>query len=203
MIIVIMKPISPYKNIVQHTRIMLEPYQINSDIRNQLKINLKKKVEKKCNKNGFVDEVYKIITYGDGIMQPENLSGNVLYNIKYHCRLCLPIENSIIIGQVKLINIDLVVVINGPILTFITRDKIDNTIWDITDNYKNKNKQNQQLKVGDYVLVQIVNKRINSGDIQMKTIGRLLDFASDEQINEYFEKSKEEMISVDTSNFII
>jgi DNA-directed RNA polymerase subunit E'/Rpb7 len=198
-----MKPISPYKNIVQHTRIMLEPYQINSDIRNQLKINLKKKVEKKCNKNGFVDEVYKIITYGDGIMQPENLSGNVLYNIKYHCRLCLPIENSIIIGQVKLINIDLVVVINGPILTFITRDKIDNTIWDITDNYKNKNKQNQQLKVGDYVLVQIVNKRINSGDIQMKTIGRLLDFASDEQINEYFEKSKEEMISVDTSNFII
>ncbi len=203
MIILIMKPISPYKNIIQYTRIMLEPYQINSDIRNQLKINLKKKVEKKCNKNGFVDEVYKIITYGDGIMQPENLSGNVLYNIKYHCRLCLPIENSIIIGQVKLINIDLVVVINGPILTFITRDKIDNTIWDISDKYKNKNKQNQQLKVGDYVLVQIVNKRINSGDIQMKTIGRLLDFASDDQINEYFEKSKEEMISVDTSNFII
>ena len=203
MIIVIMKTNSPYKNIVQYTRIMLEPYQINSDIRNQLKINLKKKVEKKCNKNGFVDEVYKIITYGDGIMQPENLSGNVLYNIKYHCRLCLPIENSVIIGQVKLINIDLVVVINGPILTFITRDKIDNTIWDISDNYKNKNKQNQQLKVGDYVLVQLINKRINSGDVQIKTIGRLLDFATDEQINEYFEKSKDEMLNVDTSNFII
>ncbi len=207
MIIDIMKPISPYKNIAQYTRIMLEPYQINSDIKNQLKINLKKKVEKKCNKNGFVDEVYKIISYGDGIMHPENLSGNVLYNIKYHCRLCLPIENSIIIGQVKVINIELVVVMNGPIITFISKDKIDTSIWDMSDSFKNK-KNNQQLKVGDYVLVQIVNKRINSGDTQIKTIGRLIDFATDDQITEYFEKSKEEILGVDTtnqdqSNFII
>lgn len=208
MIIHIMKPISPYKNIAQYTRIMLEPYQINSDLKNQLKINLKKKVEKKCNKNGFVDEVYKILSYGDGIMQPENLSGNVLYNIKYHCKLCLPIENSIIIGQVKVINIELVVVINGPILTFIPRDNIDNNIWDVLDNFKNKNKENQRLKVGDYVLVQLINKRINSGDTQIKTIGKLLDFASEEQIKDHFETSKEEITSVDTndqdqSNFII
>lgn len=203
-----MKPISPYKNIAQYTRIMLEPYQINSDISNQLKINLKKKVEKKCNKNGFVDEVYKILYYGDGVMHPENLSGNVLYNIKYHCRLCLPIENSIIIGQVKVINIELVVVINGPILTFIPRDNIDPTYWDVSNNFKNKKKENTKLNLGDYVLVQIINKRINSGDNQIKTMGKLLDFATDEQIKEYFESSKEEITSVDTneedqSNFII
>ena len=203
-----MKAVSPYKNIAQYTRIMLEPYQINSDISNQLKINLKKKVEKKCNKNGFVDEVYKILHYGDGVMHPENLSGNVLYDIKYHCRLCLPIENSIIIGQVKVINIELVVVINGPILTFIPRDNIDATYWDISNNFKNKKKDNTKLKVGDYVLVQIINKRINSGDTQIKTMGKLLDFASEEQIKEYYESSKEEILGVDTneqdqSNFII
>lgn len=203
-----MKPISPYKNIAQYTRIMLEPYQINSDISNQLKINLKKKVEKKCNKNGFVDEVYKILYYGDGVMHPENLSGNVLYNIKYHCRLCLPIENSIIIGQVKVINIELVVVINGPILTFIPRDNIDPKYWDVSNNFKNKKKENTKLNLGDYVLVQIINKRINSGDNQIKTMGKLLDFATDEQIKDYFETSKEEITSVDTneedqSNFII
>ena len=205
--ITIMKPISPYKNIEQYTRIMLEPYQLNSDIRNQLKINLKKKVEKKCNKNGFVDEVYKIISYGDGIMRPENLSGNILYNIKYHCRLCLPIENSIIIGQVKVINIELVVVINGPIITFIPRENIDTTIWDVLDNFRNK-KNNKRLNVGDYVLVQIVNKRINSGDTQIKTMGLLLDFAQEAHIKEYYETGKDELTSVDTnqqdeSNFII
>ena len=203
-----MKPISPYKNIVQYTKIMLEPYQINSDLRNHLKINLKKKVEKKCNKNGYVDEVYKILSYGDGIMHPENLSGNVLYNIKYHCKLCLPIENSIIIGQVKVINIELIVVINGPILIFIPRDNIDVSLWDVTDNFKNKKKENTKLNVSDYVLVQIMNKRINSGDTQIKTMGKLLDFATDKQINEYFESTKTEIMSVNTheqdqSNFII
>lgn len=202
-----MKPVSPYKNVDQYTRIMLEPYQINSDIRNQLKINLKKKIEKKCNKNGFVDEVYKIVSFGDGIMQPENLSGNVLYNIHYQCRLCLPIENSIIIAQIKVINIELVVAVNGPIFTFIPRDNIDTNIWDILDNFKHKKKTNTRLNVGDFILVQIVNKRINSGDTQIKTIGRLLDLATDTQVNDFYESNKE-ILDVNTnepdqSNFII
>ena len=66
------KLVSPYKNIKQHTRIKLEPYHMNSDIRNNMKMVLKKKVEKKCNKNGFIDEVFKILEFSDGIMIPEN-----------------------------------------------------------------------------------------------------------------------------------
>ena len=58
-------PINPYKNVVQYTKVSLEPHQMNSDISIHLKANLKKKVEKKCNKNGFVDQVYKILLYGD------------------------------------------------------------------------------------------------------------------------------------------
>jgi DNA-directed RNA polymerase subunit E'/Rpb7 len=203
-----MKPISPYKNVEQYTQILLEPYQMNSDIRIHLKANLKKKVEKKCNKNGYVDEVYKILEYGDGIMKPENLSGNVLYNIKYHCKLCLPIENSIIISQVKVINQDLVITINGPIMNFIPRDNIDTSVWDILENFKHKNKANEKLKIGDYVLVQILNKRINSRDTQIKTICKLLDFASENQVKDYFINNNDEFINVNTNeedqtNFII
>jgi DNA-directed RNA polymerase subunit E'/Rpb7 len=203
-----MNPISPYKNVEQYTQILLEPYQMNSDIRIHLKSNLKKKVEKKCNKNGYVDEIYKIISFGDGIMKPENLSGNVLYNIKYHCRLCLPIENSIIISQVKVINQDLVITINGPIMNFIPRDNIDTSIWDILENFKHKNKENEKLKLGDYVLVQILNKRINSRDTQIKTICKLLDFANEDQIIKYFKNGNDDFINIDTneedqSNFII
>lgn len=203
-----MKPISPYKNVEQYTQILLEPYQMNSDIRIHLKANLKKKVEKKCNKNGYVDEVYKILEYGDGIMKPENLSGNVLYNIKYHCKLCLPIENSIIISQVKVINQDLVITINGPIMNFIPRDNIDTSFWDVLENFKHKNKENDKLKIGDYVLVQILNKRINSRDTQIKTICKLLDFASEDQVKDYFINNNDEFINVNTNeedqtNFII
>ena len=52
-----MKLISPYRNIKQTTNISLESYYLNSDIRNNIKIVLKKKVEKKCNENGYIDEV--------------------------------------------------------------------------------------------------------------------------------------------------
>jgi DNA-directed RNA polymerase subunit E'/Rpb7 len=206
-----MIPISPYKNVEQYTKVLLEPYQMNSDISIHLKANLKKKVEKKCNKIGFVDEVHRILSYGDGIMKPENLSGNVLYDIKYHCRLCLPIKNSIIISQVKVINPDLVITINGPIFNFIPRDHIDTTIWDVLANFKHKNIKNTNLKLKDYVLVQILNTRINSGDTQIKTICKLLDFASENDIKEYFVSNKlEEVNDINTdeteqneSNFII
>jgi DNA-directed RNA polymerase subunit E'/Rpb7 len=182
-----MKPVSPYRNVEQYTRILLEPYQMNSDIRNSLKLNLKKKVEKRCNKNGYVDEVYKILSLKDGVMPPENLSGSSIYDIKYHCRLCLPIENSIIISQVKMVNQELIVTNNGPIITFIGRENVDTNIWDITENYQHKEQKNVKLNVGDFVLIQILQKRISKGDTQIKTIGKLLDLASEQQVKNYFD----------------
>ena len=81
-----MSLVSPYKDIKQYTKISIHPYQLNSDIRNNMKLSLRKKVEKKCNKNGFIDQVYRIISFEDGKLIPENLSGNVIYNVCYHCK---------------------------------------------------------------------------------------------------------------------
>jgi DNA-directed RNA polymerase subunit E'/Rpb7 len=179
--------ITPYKNVEQYTRIIIEPHQMNSDIRNHMKYNLKKKVEKKCNKNGYVDDIYKITSYSDGYMIPENLSGNAIYDVSYHCKLCIPIENSIIIGQVKVINQELIVAINGPIMMFIPRENVDPTYWiNNIDNFIHKEKSNIKLNIGDYVCVQIINKRINQYDTQIKTIGRLLDLPTTKQVEKYF-----------------
>ena len=180
-----MKLVSPYRNIKQYTRISVEPYHMNSDIRNNMKIILKKKVEKKCNKNGFVDEVYRIIEYSDGIMPPENLNGSAIYNITYHCKLCIPVENTSIIGMIKVINQELVVAVNGPIMFFIPKENVDTNVWDIPDGYMNK-KSNNKLQVGNYIKIQIVNKRINMNDSIIKSIGKLLDFATDEEVDKYF-----------------
>jgi DNA-directed RNA polymerase subunit E'/Rpb7 len=191
-----MNIISPYKNVEQFTKIVLEPYQMNSDIRNNLKINLKKKVEKKCNKNGYVDEIYKILSYSDGIMLPENLSGNAIYELSYHCKLCIPIENSIIIGQVKIINSDLVALINGPIMIFVPRYNIDTTYWNIAESFTHKTKKNVKLTVGDFICVQVLTKRINQNDTQIKIIGKLLDIATPEDVETYFGSK------IEGSNFI-
>jgi len=197
-----MNIISPYKNVEQYTRIIIEPHQMNSDIRNHMKYNLKKKVEKKCNKNGYVDEIYRITYYSDGFMIPENLSGNAIYNITYHCKLCIPIENSIIIGQIKVINQELVVAINGPIMIFIPRENIDPLYWNNNiDNFTHKEKTNIKLNIVDYVCIQIINKRINQYDTQIKTIGRLLDIPTTKQIEQFYGSKIDEVNEIN-DNFI-
>jgi len=206
-----MNIISPYKDVEQYTRIKILPHQLNSDIRNHMKLNLKKKVEKKCNKNGFIDNVYRITGYRDGIMHPENLSGVVIYDVSYHCRMCIPVENSVLIAQIRLISQDLIFAVNGPIVVFISRDNVDSNIWDIEENFLHK-KEKDRLKTNRYVKVEIIAKKINNGDHQIKTIGRLLDYATNTEVEKYYgsviqtdnfieEEEKEE--EEDDSNFII
>ena len=177
--------VSPYLNISQYTKVLLKPHQMNSDIKNNLKMNLKDKVEKKCNKNGYIDTVYKIEEYGDGLMPPENLSGAAIYPIVYLCRICMPVENTIIIGQVQVINPVLILAKNGPIYIFIPRDNVDSSVFDVTNEFMHS-KTKQKLKTNQYVKIHIVNKKINKGDSQINAMGRLLDFASEEEVNKYF-----------------
>jgi len=180
-----MKLVSPYHNIKQYTNILIEPYHMNSDIKNHMKNVLQKKIEKKCNKNGYVEEVYRIIEYSDGKMPRENLSGSAIFNITYHCKICIPVENTIIIGLVRVINQDLIIAMNGPIMMFIPKENVDINTWNIQDNYLNKNNL-KKLKPNDYVKIQILDKRINLYDIQIKAMGKLLDNATEEEVNTYY-----------------
>jgi hypothetical protein len=165
---------------------------MNSDIRNNMKIVLKKQVEKKCNKNGFVDEVYRIIEYSDGFMPPENFNACAIYNITYHCKLCCPIENSIIIGQIKVITPDIIIAFNGPIIIFIPKENIYTDIWNIQEfpyilkENNSVDKVNKILSIGNYVKIHIINKRINKNDVEIKAIGKLLTFATYEEIENFF-----------------
>ena len=84
-----------------------------------------------------VDKVYNVIKYSNGVLLPENLSGNITLEISYNCRFCLPVENSTIICQVKGIHQELIIAKNGPITIFIRRNNIKFVEIDAT-NMKNK-----------------------------------------------------------------
>ena len=189
---------SPYRNIIQNTNISIEPYYMNSDIRNNMKIVLKNIVEKKCNENGYIDEVYRITNYKDGNLISENLSGNAIFNVSYHCKICIPIENTIIIGQVKVINQEVIVCMNGPVMIFITKNNIDSNIWEISEGYLHKEKKDK-LSIGQYIKIHIINKNINQGDIQVKAIGILLDYPTTEELNKYYGN----IVETDTENSFI
>lgn len=177
--------VNPYRLINQRTRISVEPYHMNSNIENNMTDIVKENVEKKCNEVGYVDTVYRILKYSEGIMPPENLNGCAIYDITYHCKICIPIEKTIIIGIIKVISQELIVATNGPLMIFIPKENIDTNIWDIPDNYVNK-KTKKKLMIDDYIKIQIMAKRINQNDIQIKIIGYLIDIALPEDVNKYY-----------------
>ena len=191
--------VSPYKNITQYTKVQIKPHMMNSDIKNNMKLVLRKKVEKICNKQGFIDEVFKIESYIEEDIAPENLSGSVNYNIAYHCRICIPIENTQIIAQVKAINQELVLASNGPIMIFIPKDNIDSKVWDATENFLHL-KTRTKLKDNNYIKVEIINKRINQGDFQIKAIAKLIDFATEKEVKDFYNSDINEEVE---DNYIV
>ena len=194
------KIMSPYKNIHQYTKIQLLPHMLNSDIKNNMELVLIQKVEKKCNKNGYIDKVYEITEYGDGYMLPENLLGSVHYNIKYHCRVCIPVENTVIIAQVKRFNPLLIILHNGPVTIFVPKVDIDSTKWDIGSIFTHK-KTGEEVENDRYMKVLIKKTKINQLDTKIKCMGKLIDFASKEETAKYFGNYIEEEVAED--NFII
>ena len=70
-------------------------------------------------------------------------------------------------------------------MIFIPKDNIDTKVWDISDKFLNK-KDNVNLKLNNYIKILVVNKRINQGDHQIKVIGNLLDFATEDEVSNYY-----------------
>jgi DNA-directed RNA polymerase subunit E'/Rpb7 len=207
------KLVSPYIDTEQYAKISLHPYQMTNDVNINLKINLKKKAEKKCNQNGFVNKIYKIVEKSNGIIDAENFNASANFVIKYSCKLCLPVENSLIVGKIRTINRVLMVVENGPILSVVLSSNINN------DNFKTNNQNNlyheksgKELEIGDYVKIKILSKKFNFNDNQIKTMAYLEDTASSDEVSKYFstvtndneitvtEKEEDEMDSED--NFV-
>jgi DNA-directed RNA polymerase subunit E'/Rpb7 len=193
--------VSPYKNTEQFTTIQVQPFHMNSDIISNMEMILKQKVEKKCNKYGFIDKVYNIENYNDGEMVNENFNGAANYKITYNCRVCLPVENTIIVAKVHSVNSELIITTNGPIISFIPKENIDSSIWDISNEVRHKEKD-IVLKQNDYVKIIIARLKVNLNDTQIKTIGVLYDYATKEEKEKYFGSIIEEELD-DEDNFIL
>jgi DNA-directed RNA polymerase subunit E'/Rpb7 len=181
-----MSLVSPYKKLYQYTRVYLTPYNLNSDIKNNIMFTLKKQVEKKCNMNGYVENIYDIAEYTDGDIINEDFSGNVIFNIKYYCKICIPIIDTIIIAKIKLIKQNLIIANNGPLYIFISNNMIDESKWNInTNDIININTKNK-LEPNNLVKIKINKTRIHNSSNKINVIGTLLDFASEKEINDFY-----------------
>ena len=183
---------SPYIDTELYSRILIRPQQINNDIYINLKNNLKKKVEKKCNKYGFITKIYKILDFSEGEVVPENFDSSVVFNVKFSCRICLPVTDTYIICKIDLLNKSLIKASNGPIVCIIGVNYINKKIFslnnkgDIIDN-----NTNEVIKSNDYIVVNIKGTNFFPGDERIVILGGLQSLATKEEIKNYYNENLE------------
>jgi len=191
--------VNPYKNTVFYTRVKLLPYQMNNELYINLKNNLKKKVEKKCNKYGYVNRIIKILTYSDGTINAEDFTGSAVFDIKYSANVCIPIENTKIIVKIEKMNNMAILAKNGPIKVVLKYDKVS-TKFNVVQGTLLYN--NKQVKVGDHLVVSILAKRYYNKDIYISVYGFIEDIPNETDIKDNFEPNLDELETLEeTSKF--
>ena len=70
-------------------------------------------------------------------------------------------------------------------MIFIPKENIDSTKWDISEFIINKETK-KKYDVTSYIKIQIIDKRINQNDTQIKAIGVLLDIPTESEIEKYY-----------------
>ena len=146
---------TPYIDTVLYSKVCIKPYQINNDLYLNLRNNLKKNKEKKCNEYGYITKIYKILDFTDGEVIPENFDASVIYNVSFSCRLCKPILNQKIICKIEFINKLFIKSINGPIIsvTLVKSEDISNKFSINNLNEIHYISTNKKLDPNDFVTI--------------------------------------------------
>jgi DNA-directed RNA polymerase subunit E'/Rpb7 len=176
------------------TKIELHPRQMNADIYLNLKQNLKKTLEGKCNKYGFIYKIIRIEDYLDNIINPENFSGNAVYNIIYVANICIPLVKSTIIVKVENFNKHLILGKNGPINAIIKVTDMNPHIFTIKPNGSIWIQSlNKNLEQNDYIKINIDGKKFYPGDDKIGIMASVLDIATEKEVEEFFTSNLSEL----------
>lgn len=181
--------LNPFTNQIIYTRVLVPCNKLNTDIYLNIKNLLKQNYEGKCIKYGYISKIFKILDYSDNTIDINNLDCSVYYKIKYSARLCSPIENTIIIARITIMNKQFFVAENGPITNMIKYSSIDFSNFKLDDsNNIIIKKDNKKLSVGMYIKILIQAKKMYNNDNKIGTLAYLVDIAKSKEVNEFYEK---------------
>jgi len=162
---------------------------MNNELYINLKNNLIKKVEKKCNKYAYINNIYKILSYDDGMINPEDFSGSALFNVKYSANACIPIENTKIIVKIEKMNNMAILAKNGPIKVVLKYDKISSKFKNVQGTILYGDKV---IKNGDDLIITILAKRFYNKDNFISVYGFIDDIPTAEEVKNFTEVIAEE-----------
>lgn len=177
-----------FKTVELTSKVRLKPRQMNYEYGEHLLYNLKRKVLGRCNNDGMITNVIKLLKYSDNLIIREDFSGDAEFDITYLATLCVPIINTVSVLVIESIIYDfndhLIRASNGYVTCVLAIG--DNRTAHVENGEVFIKDHTEALKSGDYIKVFIKNKRVEAGDKSIGIIGNLIDIASPEEIKLYY-----------------
>jgi len=187
-----------FNTIELSTKVKLHPRQMTYDYKEHLRHNLEQKVVGRCNNDGMITNVIKLLEHKSNLVVREDFSGASEFDVTYLSLVCVPIINTVSVLIIESIFYDyndfLIRASNGFVTCVLAVLSNSGTLR--VDNGEIFIKgRDKALKNGDFVKVFIINKRIEAGDTSMGIIGNLIDIATTEEISLYYQGSMKPKIS--------
>ena len=198
---------SPYADRELNTLVELQPYQMNSNIYQNLRENLTNRVAGKCIMEGYVCKIYKISDYKHPEIVAENFNSIAVYDVVYIARICNPVHGSIITLKITEINKAIIEARNGPIQAILDINKHDPNIF-FVNSYGNlcyktldgdkDSKKGKVLNKDDYIKILVTTKKYDINDNIILVLGIINNIPSENDI----EEMKNELVSTKQDVFV-
>lgn len=157
-----------YRNVLLEEYIYLKPADLNNKIDDIIIQKLKRKVEGKCIKVGYVvPDSIKILTRSLGIINNTNFDGITMYKVKYSVDVCNPAVGQII--QCTVFNID-----KSQVICYVNDPETSPLEVFLFKHHHTGNTEFAGLKIGDMVIVRVGGSKWEYRDKQIITIAQFV-----------------------------
>jgi DNA-directed RNA polymerase subunit E'/Rpb7 len=179
----------PYFITTLEADVRVHPSQMDNNIMDNIKRNLEKTYTGKCyNKYGYIDKIYDVSDdIKGGIIRGEDNTSSSVHRVKFNCRICNPMKDSVIVGSIIGVNNMIIVAMNGPIKFIINGTNIntDNVQFKKAAYYPVTSKGeliNKPLTNGSHVYIKIMSKKIVNKKDKIIVFGRLESIITDDKL---------------------
>ena len=150
-------------------KIGIKPFEIskNTDILKLIEEKLKKKLEGKCIKQGYVKKnSLKIISRSIGAICEGHFTGDIVYKVKVCVEICNPPEGELISCEIKNIN-------KMGILAVLNKEEDSPLMILLPRHQHQENELFKELSIGDSIIVEIIGKKFELNDTKIHLVALL------------------------------
>ena len=180
-----------YKESIFSTNIQLRPNEYNQSINETLLEKLKKKVEGKCDKNGFIKpDSADILRRSIGTIQQSQFNGYCSFKVWYKVSCCNPVEGMVV--KCSVLNKNKM----GIFCELYNHSPSPLTII-LAKQHHLRDDRYEEVKVGSSIDVEIVGIKFEYNDTQISCIGRIHNKNKEKDLEdnneeEYYQEDEED-----------